>query len=49
MESALAVFSADARRWLTVSQGLGADAVLDVYDQLVNGTVDPAEGHVLSV
>jgi hypothetical protein len=49
MESALAVFSADAQRWLTVSQGHGADAVLDVYDQLVNGTVDPTEGHVLTV
>lgn len=49
METALAVFSADARRWLTVREGHGADAVLDVYDQLVNGTVDPAEGHVLTV
>lgn len=49
MESALAVFSADARRWLTVHEGRGADAVLDVYDQLVNGTVDPAAGHVLSI
>lgn len=49
MESALAVFSADARRWLTTHEGRGADAVLDVYDQLVNGTVDPSAGHVLTV
>ena len=48
MESALAAFSADARRWLKVRRGSGAASVREAYDDLVNGRVDPSIGHVLS-
>ena len=48
MESALSVFSTDARRWMRVEESRGADAVLDIYGRLVSGSVDPAAGHVLS-
>ena len=49
MESALAVFSADSRRWMRLQRGRGADAVVSVYGDLVNGTVDPSVGHILSI
>lgn len=48
MQAALAVFTADARRWLHVERGHGADAVRTTWATLVGGTVDPAAGHVLS-
>ena len=48
MESALSAFSSDARRWMSVQESQGADAVVDVYAQLVSGSIDPAVGHVLS-
>jgi len=48
MESALSAFSSDARRWMSVQESHGADAVVDVYAQLVSGSIDPAVGHVLS-
>ena len=48
MESALAAFSADSRRWLRLQRGSGAEAVSEAYDDLVNGRVDPSVGHVLS-
>jgi hypothetical protein len=31
-----------------VQESHGADAVVDVYAQLVSGSIDPAVGHVLS-
>lgn len=48
MQAALAVFTADARRWLNVERGHGADAARTTWATLVGGTVDPAAGHVLS-
>ena len=49
MNSALSAFSADARRWMTLHQAHGAEAVLAAYDGLVSGNVDPSVGHVLSL
>ena len=49
MESALSVFSADARRWMSVEESRGADAALDIYGRLVAGSIDPSVGHVLSI
>jgi hypothetical protein len=49
MDSALAVFTADARRWLRVSEGHGADALLSCYADHVSGGVDPSVGHVFSL
>jgi hypothetical protein len=49
MDSALAVFTADARRWLRVSEGHGADALLACYADHVSGGVDPSVGHVFSL
>ena len=49
MGTALAAFMADARRWLVVREGRGPDAVLAVFDGLVAGRTDPADGHVLTL
>ena len=49
MNDALIIFMTDARRWLALSRSTGSDAVLNVYDQLVAGDVDPAAGHVVSL
>ena len=49
MDSALAVFTADARRWLRVSEGHGADTLLACYADHVTGGVDPSVGHVFSL
>lgn len=49
MGSALAAFMVDARRWLTVREARGADALLDTYDALIQGRTNPADGHVLSL
>ena len=48
MDAALAVFTADARRWLRVQEGHGADDVLAGWHDHVTGNIDPAVGHVLS-
>jgi len=49
MGSALALFLADARRWLRLERVAGAGSLLGTWDDLVGGTVDPAAGHVLSL
>lgn len=49
MQTALAVFLTDARRWLHVERGVGADALLATWASLVGGTVDPSAGHVLTL
>ena len=48
MDAALAVFSADARRWLHVKEGHGAADVLSNWNDHVTGNIDPAIGNVLS-
>ena len=49
MQTALSVFATDARRWLHVERGVGAEALLSTWSSLVSGTIDPAAGHVLSL
>ena len=49
ISTALALFIQDAHEWLHISEGKGADAVSRVYDELMNGSVDPSAGHVLSM
>lgn len=42
-------FFESAARWLRVVEGRGRDSVEAVYRAMVEGRVDPAEGHVLSL
>lgn len=49
MGTALSVFMTDARRWLTLNEHTGPDAVLAAWEALVSGQVHPADGHVLSM
>lgn len=49
MNGALAVFSADSRRWMRVEQSTGSDALLRTYEQLLDGSIDPAVGHVITL
>ena len=49
MNSALDAFIVDSRRWMTVQESRGADAVVTAYDSLVNGTVAAETGLILSM
>lgn len=48
MNSALAGFIAESRRWLDITHTTGAHAVTDTYSALVSGSVDPRAGHILT-
>jgi hypothetical protein len=48
MDSALAEFVADSRRWLHIEHGRGADAVNTIYNELVLGNIRPEAGNILS-
>jgi len=45
----LSLFLDDSTRWLTIEHSHGADALTDVYMQLVEGRVRPEAGHILSI
>jgi hypothetical protein len=47
--TALSLFLDDSTRWLTIQHSHGADALSDVYMQLVEGRVRPEAGHILSI
>ena len=47
--TALSLFLDDSTRWLTIQHSHGADALSDVYMQLVEGRVRPEAGHILSL
>jgi hypothetical protein len=49
IDSALQLFIADTDRWLTISHTNGTQAVDDVYQGLIDGTVQPNMGHILSL
>ena len=48
-DTALSLFLDDSTRWLTIQHSHGADALSDVYMQLVEGRVRPEAGHILSL
>jgi hypothetical protein len=47
--TALSLFLDDSTRWLTIEHSHGANALTDVYMQLVEGRVRPEAGHILSL
>ena len=49
INTALSLFLDDSTRWLTIEHSRGAEALVDIYDQLVNGRVRPEVGHILSL
>ncbi|MEI6630684.1 MAG: DUF2855 family protein, partial [Actinomycetota bacterium] len=49
INTALSLFLDDSTRWLTIEHSHGAEALEDIYDQLVNGRVRPEAGHILSL
>lgn len=49
IDSALQIFLGDAERWLTISRAEGVNAVDEVYQALIDGTVQPDVGHILSL
>ena len=46
---AWAAFLPSVREWMEIVHGRGPDAVEDVYRELLEGDVDPAVGHMLSL
>lgn len=42
-------FLTQAQGWITVRKGHGPEAVLDVYQAMLKGQIDPAQGHYLSM
>ncbi len=48
MNSGLAGFIAESRRWLDITHTTSADAVTETYSALVTGNVDPRAGHILT-
>ena len=49
IDSALQLFIADSGRWLSISHAHGTQAVDEVYQSLIDGTVQPNVGHILSI
>ena len=47
--TALSLFLDDSTRWLTIQHSHGAEALTDIYMQLVEGRVRPEAGHILSL
>lgn len=48
MNTALTSFITDSRRWMSVKETHGSDAVIAAYDELVSGKIAPETGHILS-
>lgn len=49
ISAALDRFITDSQRWMNIQTSSGADAIVNVYDQLVSGNVRPEDGHILSM
>ncbi|EJL34748.1 Protein of unknown function (DUF2855) [Caulobacter sp. AP07] len=46
-DAAWAPFVADAPRWMTVAHGVGASAIAEVYQAVLEGRAGPEAGHIL--
>ena len=49
LDTALQTFTTDSRRWMKVEESRGPDALSNVYNQLVSGSVKPEAGHIISL
>lgn len=47
--TASAAFFADAAKWMGISSTNGPDAVQSSYTEMLNGRINPATGHILSM
>jgi hypothetical protein len=49
LDTALQTFITDSRRWMKVEESRGSDALSNVYNQLVSGSIQPEAGHIISL
>ena len=49
LDTALQTFITDSRRWMKVEESRGSDALTNVYNQLVSGSIKPEAGHIISL